>query len=106
MNFPSVAYAAAKFSMGTIAMGFAVTYPDVSFNILWPQWAIVSHATDTFARKAGVEFAEDAVDHGGLGVPGRDVSQPLDRLHRPRRPHEDGRDRPAAVPHLPGPPAA
>jgi len=59
MNFPSVAYAAAKFSMGTIAMGFAVTYPDVSFNILWPQWAIVSHATDTFARKAGVEFAED-----------------------------------------------
>ena len=34
MNFPSVAYAGAKFSMGTLAMGFAATYPRISFNIL------------------------------------------------------------------------
>eukprot|EP00966_Prymnesium_polylepis_P280185 6473491-Prymnesium_polylepis.1 len=59
MNYPSVAYAAAKFSMGTIGMGLAATCPHVSFNLLWPQWGVVSHATDTFARKAGSDFAND-----------------------------------------------
>ena len=60
MCFPSVAYAAAKFSMATVMMGFAANYPRIGFNTLWPQWAVVSHATDTFARKAGTDFADDS----------------------------------------------
>lgn len=42
--------------------GFAAVYPRVAFNVLWPRHAVVSHATDSFARKSGSDFDEAMMD--------------------------------------------